>query len=124
MPKTSLLRTPGHGTTKKHEMLGVGGGHPHLGFMSADNDEDKEQFIFEHGDLIKANYSKRTAIVANHGIVQGLDVELPSGVTLVIDRFGKHLDLRIEMAASAGGGWQGPVIHGSPDIHKNSMPCV
>ena len=60
--------------------------------------------------MIRATYSNRTAINANHGIVQGLDVELPSGVTLAIDRFGKHLDLRIEMTASAGGGRQRPVI--------------
>ena len=35
--------------------------------------------------------------------MSGLDVELPSDVKLKIDRFAKHLDARIEMAAAAGG---------------------
>ena len=76
----------------------AGGSHTLL----AEADED---FIFEEGELIKAKYSARTAIVPEHAdhMVRGLDVELPSNVKLLIDRFGKHLDLRIKMAADAGG---------------------
>ena len=86
-----------------------------VGPIFSGSGEEKEKFLFEHGDLIKASYFQRTAIDKDHGVVQGLDVQLPSGVGLIIDRFGKHLDLRIEMPASAGGGRGQSMIRDSGD---------
>ena len=71
--------------------------------------------VFEHEDLIKATYSDRMPIVPKQAgsLVSGLDVELPSDVKLKIDRFAKHLDARIEMAAAAGGDQGGKNFRGT-----------
>ena len=52
----------------------------------------------------KAAYYKRLAIVPGSiDETLAIDMELPSGVKLRFDRFGKHLDLEIRMPPEAGG---------------------
>ena len=60
---------------------------------------------FESDDVLKAKYHQRPSILGEHlgRAALGIDMELPSGVKLRLDRFGKHLNLEIRMPQSAGG---------------------
>ena len=64
----------------------------------------EEDSLFEIDGVIKARYHNRTAIVSEtKPVVAAVDLELPSQVKLFVDRFKKHLNLRISMPPSAGG---------------------
>jgi len=86
---------------------------PRSGEATWVDDEDKHTRLCEEvGDnftiavpdvILKCH--NRTALVpkAYAGKTIGLDVHLPSGVKLRVDRFGKHLDARVIMPRDAGG---------------------
>mmetsp|Transcript_25890 Transcript_25890/g.60475 ORF Transcript_25890/g.60475 Transcript_25890/m.60475 type:complete len:779 (-) Transcript_25890:99-2435(-) len=60
--------------------------------------------VFNIDGLVQASYHNRSAIVPrNANDVYGVDLKLPSEVTLRVDRFSKHLDLDIAMLPEVGG---------------------
>jgi len=57
-------------------------------------------------DLIKVQYHEEEQPIDKaqlHRPIHGIDVELPLGVTLTVNRWSKHLDLVIRMRPQAGG---------------------